>query len=96
MQWSNGRTWKILGLAGFAGVAATGVVVVRAERRRRAYTPDEIRARLHERLAAADGGADPADPADPRDTADAGDAAAQDRDAVPGTAGERGSAAGRG
>ena len=46
MQWSNGRTWKILGLAGFAGVAATGVVVVRAERRRRAYTPDEIRARL--------------------------------------------------
>jgi hypothetical protein len=40
-------------LAGFAGVAATGVVVVRAERRRRAYTPDEIRARLHERLAEA-------------------------------------------
>jgi hypothetical protein len=27
------------------------VVIVRAERRRRAYTPDEIRARLHERLA---------------------------------------------
>ena len=50
MQWPNGRTWKILGLASFAGVAATGVVVVRAERRRRAYTPDEIRARLHERL----------------------------------------------
>jgi hypothetical protein len=79
VQWSNGRTWKILGLAGFAGVAATGVVVVRAERRRRAYTPDEIRARLHERLAEADDGADPADPADPRDPADAGDAAAQDR-----------------
>lgn len=76
MQWSNGRTWKILGLAGFAGVAATGVVVVRAERRRRAYTPDEIRARLHERLAAADGGAGPADSRDP---ADAGDAATQDR-----------------
>ena len=51
MHWRGGRTWKILGLAGFAGVAATGVVVVRAERRRRAYTPDEIRARLHERLA---------------------------------------------
>ena len=82
MQWSNGRTWKILGLAGFAGVAATGVVVVRAERRRRAYTPDEIRARLHERLAAADGGADPANPRDPADLGDlddAGDAAAQDR-----------------
>ena len=54
MQWPSGRTWKILGLAGFAGVAATGVVVVRAERRRRAYTPDEIRARLHERLAEAE------------------------------------------
>ena len=50
MQWRGGRTWKILGLASFAGVAATGVVVVRAERRRRAYTPDEIRARLHQRL----------------------------------------------
>jgi hypothetical protein len=50
VQWPNGRTWKILGLASFAGVAATGVVVVRAERRRRAYTPDEIRARLHQRL----------------------------------------------
>ena len=82
MQWSNGRTWKILGLAGFAGVAATGVVVVRAERRRRASTPEEIRARLHERLAAADDGADPADPRDPADAsdpADAGDGAAQDR-----------------
>ncbi|WP_345388673.1 hypothetical protein [Nonomuraea salmonea] len=31
------------------GVAATGVVVARAERRRRAYTPEEIRARLRER-----------------------------------------------
>ena len=51
----NGRTWKILGLASFAGVAATGVVVVRAERRRRAYTPDEIRTRLHERVAELDG-----------------------------------------
>jgi hypothetical protein len=79
VQWSNGRTWKILGLAGFAGVAATGAVVVRAERRRRAYTPDEIRTRLHERLAAADGGADAADPRDPADLGDAGDAAAQDR-----------------
>jgi hypothetical protein len=47
------RWWKILGLAGFVGVAATGVVIARAERRRRAYTPDEIRARLHTRLAEA-------------------------------------------
>ena len=67
MQWPDGRTWKILGLASFAGVAATGVVVVRAERRRRAYTPDEIRARLHQRLQEAEAadGADGAGPADP-------------------------------
>jgi hypothetical protein len=45
------RWWKILGLAGFAGVAATGVVIVRAERQRRAYTPDQVRERLHARLA---------------------------------------------
>lgn len=42
-----------MGLAGLAGVAATGVVVARAERRRRAYTPDEVRARLHQRVAEA-------------------------------------------
>lgn len=42
--------WKALGIAGFLGVAATGAVIVRAERRRRAYTPDEIRRRLHARL----------------------------------------------
>lgn len=62
------RWWKVLGLAGLAGVAATGVVVARAERRRRAYTPEEIRARLRDRHAeatAADGvGSAPAgDPA---------------------------------
>jgi len=44
------RWWKILGLAGAAGVAATGVVIVRAERKRRAYTPDQVRERLHARL----------------------------------------------
>ena len=47
------RWWKMLGLAGLAGVAATGVVIARDERRRRAYTPDEIRERLHARLAEA-------------------------------------------
>ncbi len=47
------RWWKVAGLAAFVGVAATGVVIARAERRRRAYTPEEIRARLHERLASA-------------------------------------------
>jgi len=45
------RWLKVLGLATFAGVAATGVVIVRDQRRRRAYTPDEIRERLHARLA---------------------------------------------
>jgi hypothetical protein len=48
-----GSIWKLLGVAGLAGVAASGVVVARAERRRRAYTPDEVRARLQERMAAA-------------------------------------------
>jgi len=38
-------------LAGVAGVVATGVVVVRAERRRRAYTPDQVREQLHARFA---------------------------------------------
>jgi hypothetical protein len=46
------RLWKLLGLAGLTGVAATGVVLVRNERQRRAYTPDDVRARLHERAAA--------------------------------------------
>jgi hypothetical protein len=48
------RLWKLLGLAGLAGVAATGVVIARGERQRRAYTPEEIRSRLHERAAALD------------------------------------------
>jgi len=47
------RWWKAAGLAAFAGVAATGVLIARAERRRRAYTPDEIRDRLHARYAEA-------------------------------------------
>jgi hypothetical protein len=46
MKW-----WKVLGLAGVAGVAATGVVVARRERQRRAFTPDEVRDRLHARYA---------------------------------------------
>jgi hypothetical protein len=45
------RWHKVLGLAAFAGVAATGVVIARSERRRRAYTPAEVRERLHARLA---------------------------------------------
>jgi hypothetical protein len=46
--------WKWIGLAGLAGVAATGAVVVARRRRaQRDYTPDELRARLHQRLAEA-------------------------------------------
>ena len=53
-----GSLCKLLGVAGLAGVAATGVVAARDERRRRAYTPDEVRARLQERVAAAQDKAD--------------------------------------
>jgi hypothetical protein len=47
------RWLKVVGLAAFAGVAATGVVIIRDQRRRSAYTPDEVRDRLHTRLAEA-------------------------------------------
>jgi len=47
------RWWKIAGLAGLAGVAATGIVLTRSERQRRAYTPEQIRERLHARVAEA-------------------------------------------
>ena len=43
--------WKLLGLAGIAGVAATGAVAARNRRVHNAYDPDELRERLHERLA---------------------------------------------
>jgi hypothetical protein len=45
--------WKLIGLAGAAGVAATGVVVARKRRSQREYDPAELRAKLHERLAEA-------------------------------------------
>jgi hypothetical protein len=45
--------WKVLGLAGVAGVAATGVVVARKRRAHTEYDPDELRDRLQERLAGA-------------------------------------------
>jgi hypothetical protein len=47
----NPRTvLKWLGLAGVAGVAASGVVIARQERQRRSVTADEVRARLHARV----------------------------------------------
>jgi hypothetical protein len=44
--------WKLLGLAGAAGVAAAGgVVVARQKRDHQEVSPDELRDRLHSRLA---------------------------------------------
>ena len=45
--------WKWLGIAGLAGVAAGGAAIARNERRRRHYSVDEIRERLHARHAEA-------------------------------------------
>jgi hypothetical protein len=44
--------WKWLGVAGLAGVAASGAVVARQERKRRAYTPEQVRAKLQKRAQA--------------------------------------------
>lgn len=62
------RWWKVLGIAAFAGVAAGGVLIARDERRRLAYTPEEIRERLHARIA----GDAPATADDAAGRADAG------------------------
>jgi hypothetical protein len=48
--------WKLIGVAGLAGVAATGVMVTRRRRAQRQYEPDELRERLHARLAEAQAG----------------------------------------
>jgi hypothetical protein len=53
------RWWKVAGLAAFVGVAASGAAIARAERRRRAYTPEEIRTRLHARVAETSGAEPP-------------------------------------
>ncbi len=47
--------WKVVGLAGVAGVAAGGAVVARRRRAHREYDPEELRARLHDRLRQAAG-----------------------------------------
>jgi hypothetical protein len=56
----SNRVWKIAGIAGLVGVVATGALVARNERERRAYTPDEVRDRLQERLEKAQQGGEPA------------------------------------
>jgi hypothetical protein len=53
MRFTRSTAWKLAGIAGVVGVAATGALVARSERQRRAYTPDEVRDRLHERYAKA-------------------------------------------
>lgn len=59
------KLWKVLGLAGVVGVAATGALVVKSERKRRSYQPDEVRAQLHQRFAAVSAAAEPAAAAAP-------------------------------
>ena len=55
------RAWKVIGLAGLMGVVATGVVVARRRRNHRSYEPDELRERLHRRLAEVEPDAGPAE-----------------------------------
>ena len=57
--------WKLLGLAGAAGVAATGAVVARNRRPQSDYTPDELRDRLRHRLAEVQAGNADAEPVVP-------------------------------
>jgi hypothetical protein len=57
--------WKLLGLAGAAGVAATGAVVARNRRPQSDYTPDELRDRLRDRLEKVDAGDEHAPPVVP-------------------------------
>ncbi len=44
------KLWKWLGLAGVAGVAATGVIIARDQRQRAQLSPEQVRDRLRERL----------------------------------------------
>jgi hypothetical protein len=55
--------WKLIGVAGVAGVAATGAVVARNRRPESDLEPEELRDRLHGRLAdaAEDGSGERAD-----------------------------------
>ena len=50
------KLWKVLGIAGLAGVAATGAIMARDQRRRVQLEPEEIRERLQRRLEQAEAG----------------------------------------
>ena len=51
------KIWKLLGLAAVVGIAAGGTAVVLRRRRWRHYDADELRHRLHQRLADAEANA---------------------------------------
>jgi hypothetical protein len=81
--------WKIVGLAGVASVtAATGVVVARKRRDHTEYDPDELRDKLHSRVAESVESDDPLGEADTKiHTSPHGDKAAESAPAQSGTAG---------
>jgi hypothetical protein len=54
--------WKLLGLAGAAGVAASGAVAAKQRRPQSELTPDELRDRLRSRLEQVDAGDEEAEP----------------------------------
>ena len=51
MKLSRKLGWKLVGLAGVAGVTATGVIIARDQRQRAQLSPEQVRDRLHDRLA---------------------------------------------
>ncbi|HET6549527.1 MAG TPA: hypothetical protein VFG79_13765 [Solirubrobacter sp.] len=57
--------WKLLGLAGAAGVAATGAIAARNRRPQSDYSPDELRDRLRDRLDQVQAGDEQAEPVVP-------------------------------
>jgi hypothetical protein len=59
--------WKLLGLAGVAGVAATGAVVARNRRPQSDLSADELRDRLRARLEQVEAGDENAAPVVPKD-----------------------------
>ena len=44
------KLWRVLGVAGLAGVAATGAIIARDQRKRAQLTPEQVAERLRERL----------------------------------------------
>jgi hypothetical protein len=44
------KLWKALGLAGLAGVAATGAIIARDQRQRAQLSPEQVRERLHRKV----------------------------------------------